>query len=288
MLVLLASNAGCASIGPATPALSAEVGQRIADMQGVHELAVRRYFDAERRRVQDFLDEKWTPLFLRNFVGTSNIVQLVVAAPRLEESRKAQLADAVKLYVSDPALSKQASDAVIRVVEAERAQEPAQLRAALGGAIKDERVATAAATHLASLLGTEEPGVLLIEWAQDAEAEIRQKREELLTPLDTAERAVLAELSSAYADILSAQAVITSRLEAAASVKKEQDRALKELGVDATFDKVKKQLTNVSQAVGKALAKASSGDANTIAERLGVNLQEELDQALEVGPAPKP
>lgn len=69
-------NAGCgATIGPAPAKLSAEVGDRIAEMQGLHQVALKRYFESERKRVETFLQEKWVPRFLENFLSTSELME---------------------------------------------------------------------------------------------------------------------------------------------------------------------------------------------------------------------
>lgn len=68
-------NVGCATMGPAPAKLSAEVGDRISEMQGLHQLALKRYFESERKRVETFLQEEWVPLFLKNFLSTSELME---------------------------------------------------------------------------------------------------------------------------------------------------------------------------------------------------------------------
>lgn len=69
-------NAGCgATIGPAPAKLSAEVGDRISEMHELHQLALKHYFESERKQVETFLQEKWVPLFLKNFLSTSQLME---------------------------------------------------------------------------------------------------------------------------------------------------------------------------------------------------------------------
>lgn len=69
-------NAGCgATIGPAPAKLSAGVGDRIAEMHELHQLALKNYFESERKQVETFLQEKWVPRFLENFLSTSRLME---------------------------------------------------------------------------------------------------------------------------------------------------------------------------------------------------------------------
>jgi hypothetical protein len=85
LLHVAMSCSGCATIGPAAPHLSAEIGTRTADMQAVHTEAVRRYFALERRRVEDFFNQVWLPKFLSNFVTTTDIVKTLARDPKPAE-----------------------------------------------------------------------------------------------------------------------------------------------------------------------------------------------------------
>jgi hypothetical protein len=269
------------------PKLSGEIGVRIADLRGVHEQAVRRYFAAERQRVQGFLDNSWTPQFLRNMVGNTHIVELLTNAPRLDESRRGQIAKTMRLYVSDEKQAKDATEAVLKLVESNRASEPEQIRATLQHSLTDPKQATAAATHIAALLGTEEPAQLMIEWVQDAQAEIHKKEREVLAPLDEAERMVLADLTESYAQLQAAQALLTARLEAAAELTEEQDKVIEDLGAEKMFSAVKQELTKVSAAVGSALSEADGMlDSKAAAKVLGDKLRDELKKILDERPKP--
>jgi ribonuclease HII len=282
---LLIALAGCATVEHSTPALSAAIAKRTVDMQVVHEQAVRRYFAAERRRVEDFFHDTWVPLFLRNMVGNTRIVAMLAATPRLDESRRSEIATAIRLYVDDKQADA-ATEATLKAVESNRSREPNLLRAALKDFVSDAGRADAAATHIASLLGTEEPANLMIEWAKDAEKQIEKKRRELLAPIDEAEQSVLAELAGGYAELHSAQAVLTARLEAAAKVKDEQDQVLEDLGAEKTFANIKHRLTGVSDAVGAALTAADGQLDSAAAEAvLSKTLRDELHKTIAERPS---
>lgn len=74
----------CVSIKPSTVALSDEVGKRIVDMQSSHQMLMSSYFDQEKKKVDDFITETWTPKFLANFIKTSDIMNILKTDPKPE------------------------------------------------------------------------------------------------------------------------------------------------------------------------------------------------------------
>ena len=89
-IALLLSTA-CASVGPAPAALSAELGDRMAEMRGLHQLALERVFENERRRVEDFIEDEWTPLFLKNFLAESRLLPMIDRLGTIGEEERALL-----------------------------------------------------------------------------------------------------------------------------------------------------------------------------------------------------
>ena len=63
--------AACASVPPEAVELSQVAGRRVADAQASHEALAAAYFDLSRQRIEDFIDQRWTPRFLANFVAGS-------------------------------------------------------------------------------------------------------------------------------------------------------------------------------------------------------------------------
>lgn len=72
--VIAIFNAGCATMGPDAAKLSMEVGTRVAEMQGVHQLTLESYFQLERARIETFLQEEWIPYFLKDYLGFSELM----------------------------------------------------------------------------------------------------------------------------------------------------------------------------------------------------------------------
>ncbi len=63
MLVL----GGCASIPPEAPELSIQLGTRISSLESAHIRLLQEFFLEKRRRVDDFIQETWVPLFANEF-----------------------------------------------------------------------------------------------------------------------------------------------------------------------------------------------------------------------------
>ena len=55
--------AGCATIPPEAPELSAELGNRINAIQGANLTLLHRFFDLKRSEIDQFVQEEWVPAF---------------------------------------------------------------------------------------------------------------------------------------------------------------------------------------------------------------------------------
>src|SRR6185295_1930427 len=223
---------------PATPRLSAEVGSRLSDLSAAHEAAVRRYFDGERRRVEEFLEDEWIPLFLKNFLGTSGILQDLEEHQSFTDEEKQQIIEAIRTYLQDPDEAEKAGANLFRELEKGRADEPETTRRVLGPFVEDDHLAEAS-VHIAALLRTAAPAELILDFAEAAHAEIEKERRELMEPLRLLEEDTLSQLNAAWKEALTGQGVITGRLEAASRASAEQDRLLGALGAREEFDNVR-------------------------------------------------
>ena len=146
--------------------------------------------------------------------------------------------------------------------------------------VEDDRL-EAATSHVSSLLRTADPALLLIEWVTDAQEQINLQRQQMLAPLDEAERAASADLAAAYADMLKANGVITARLEAAAKKTEAQDQLLATFGVKDVANDMRMRLADISQAVGAAVSAAGAAvQEGQEATRAASTLIESLRTAL--------
>lgn len=67
------SLGGCASIPPEAPELSAQLGSRISSLEAAHVRLLHEFFAEKRRRVDDFIQETWVPVFAGEFFGDPRV-----------------------------------------------------------------------------------------------------------------------------------------------------------------------------------------------------------------------
>jgi len=60
---LIIMLSGCATIPPEAPELSAELGNRISNIQDANLTLLHRFFDLKRNEVDRFVQEEWAPVF---------------------------------------------------------------------------------------------------------------------------------------------------------------------------------------------------------------------------------
>lgn len=64
---------GCASIPPEAPELSAQLGARISSLESAHVRLLQEFFLEKKRKVDDFIQEVWVPVFAQEFFGDSRV-----------------------------------------------------------------------------------------------------------------------------------------------------------------------------------------------------------------------
>lgn len=221
---------GCAKVPPQAVILSRTVGERLPDIQASHEAFVSAYFEVSRQRVQDFLDQRWIPIFLENFVADSQLME------KLENVK----------HFND--------------------QENGRLQSKLQGAgiSGEEQAKIIAAVNDA--FGDPDRGKLVLLFSASALREIEVKRKALLDPIDAQERATLNELRQNYAQIQQAQATVTAHLSSIQKVTNEQDQVLARLGLLKSRDEIVDKALAANQQIMSILN--SGKDAETIVKQL--------------------
>lgn len=267
----------CATIRKPTVELSAEVGSRLSEMQKLHILTIQRYFDAERQKVEAFLKEKWEPLYLKNFLGESKVLEQLNAASKFDDKKKEELRLALSGYLTDSTEADSAIQKLINGLDESRQNEPDIIRQILTDYVEDNRL-DGAVIHINSLLGTDERARILLEFADAAHEQMMLQRNEMMAPIDKMEREIVAALSKSYNDLTAAQALITARLDAAAKIKGEQDYLLSALGVKETTDQVFGQLSKLSSAVD---TKILSAKLDKGLDKIKGNFREEVDKIID-------
>jgi hypothetical protein len=262
-------STGCGTVSQQTVELSTEVTARVKDLEQAHLLAVDAYFDGQRARVDKFLDEKWTPLFLRNFLGTSGILQDLRAPQSVSQTTVRELEVALGEYLTDPDEAPEATRRLVRAINQGRAHEPATVAGTIEAFVPDDQV-DAASVHIAALLQVETAGVLMMEWSQAATEQIVARRDSLLAPIEAARRQAILEIRQAYADIYAGQGVITGRLEAAARRSTEEAKLVDLVGGEGTAAQLNAKLVAYAEAVNAAFSKADelAGKAKGRAQKL--------------------
>ena len=68
-IILIVASAltfgGCASIPPEAPALSTELGKRLAAIEHANLTLLHRYFDQKRKEIDRFIEAEWVPVFAK-------------------------------------------------------------------------------------------------------------------------------------------------------------------------------------------------------------------------------
>lgn len=248
----------CATISPDTVKLSAEVGNRLSEMQHLHQLALQSYFDAEQEKVEHFLTTEWEPLFLKNFIGNSGIIEMLNNTSRLGDRERNLLATALATYIENPDTLQMAVDSLVENINVARKDEPEKVKSALGIFLQPDEV-NGAAVHLSALLASEEPANLILEFAAAAHVEMNAQRRELIRPIQKARADAIGELSVAYADLIKGQSAITGRLDAASKVHDEQGKVLGMLGLNKTTENIMNKLSSLSTKVDASLQSVVEG-----------------------------
>lgn len=247
-------NAGCGTISSNTVQLSVELTNRIKDIEASHRGFVNAYFDSEIERVDKFITEKWTPLFLRNFLGTSRIMNDLKATIAISETTRNELQEAAKSYLDDPSEAKKMITDLITDLNKTRTQDAQLVDSVVKKYVRAERM-TAASTHLVSLLHVDTPARIIMDFAEDAHLEIRNRRDSLVKPIELARKRALDELAVAYQDFYAGQGVITGRLEAAAQRSAEQAKLVDSVAGEGTAAKLNKRLVDFSADFNSAFSK---------------------------------
>jgi len=204
-IALFLNSSGCAKVPPQAVVLSRTVGERLPDLQASHEAFVSAYFQLSRERVEDFLDQRWIPTFLGNFVHDADLMQKLENVQPLTSAQNTQL----QAKLQEDGISQADQVKVIRAVS--------------------------------NAFGDPDRGKLVLQFSEAALKEIQAKRKSLLNPIDEQERQSLEELRKVYAQVEQAQGTVTAHLSSIQKVSEEQDQVLARLGLlkerDAIIDK---------------------------------------------------
>jgi len=93
---------GCATIPSEAPQLSAQLGTRISAVEAPHRRLLADFFNEKRRRVDEFIQEEWIPLFAKELFSDP-----AIANTWDEVVRSQEMGDRVKfILIAGPRLQK--------------------------------------------------------------------------------------------------------------------------------------------------------------------------------------
>ena len=96
VFALIILYAGCTTIPPETPDLSAELGNRIAAIESANMTLLDRYFSQKRIEIDKFIEEEWVPIFAEAVFSNPKIAQAWETVVR-EDNKKQRLMFLIKL-----------------------------------------------------------------------------------------------------------------------------------------------------------------------------------------------
>lgn len=244
----------CVSISSSTVELSSKVGDRITEMEKLHQASIQRYFDVEEQKIKEFLTNTWEPLFLKNFIGESEVQDKINTASRLDYNLRENIKIALQEYFKEDELEfETAFDRIISRLEENRTLEKNIINDALSDHLQGDELQMAV-SHIGSLSSTDEVAKIIFEFAEAAHLEMKKQQEELLAPIERTRILVSAELSAAYADLIKGQSVITGRLEASRRKSEQQDVLLGLIGANDHFNNISNKLVGISTGVDNFLS----------------------------------
>jgi DNA repair ATPase RecN len=207
-------------------------------LQASHEAFVSAYFQLSRQRVEDFLDQRWIPTFLGNFVEQSNLMQALENVRPLTDAQNTHL----QANLQSAGISPADQAKVIQAVD--------------------------------NAFGDPDRGKQVLLFSEAALKQIQIKRKALLAPIDEQERKSLDELRKVYAQVQQAQDAVTAHLSSVQKVTEEQDQVLERLGLLKTRDAVIDKALETNQEIMSVLDAGKSAeqtvtDLETIVKQLG-------------------
>ena len=256
-ILLLSSIIGCTSIGPSTVELASETTIRIKDLHQVHTEAINQYFDFQEARVKEFIKREWTPLFLRNFLGTSGVINDINNASLISRQTQNELKHAVEFYLDDNSESESLVQELSEKLTQTRGGETSTVNQIMGKYIEKDKLPSAI-SHVMSLLGTDEPALIIMDFAQDAHDQILKQQSLMLKPLQDKRKLLLISINDRYEEVITAQGMITGRLEAASKQSQANSNLAQSIFGEGTEGKIREELLGFGDNVSTALTALSS------------------------------
>jgi len=216
---------GCSSVPNEAVELASLVGERIVDVRKAHILSVKNNFASTEERINTFMDEKWVPHYLGNFVKEANLTDEINKAVPFNSEEIAALRGELALLSIEAAGEDEIVDAVSRA------------------------------------FGDAERGQIVLEFAAAAMQNINAQRDELLAPVQKREKEVLNELEAIYFDLIKMQNAVTAHIQSAAEVESAQDDILERLGLLQKRDEIVEDALALNEKLEGAIKRGNEVDS---------------------------
>jgi hypothetical protein len=284
-IIFLSLFVGCTSIGSATVELSKETTVRIKDLHQVHQEAINQYFDFQETRVEEFIEREWTPLFLKNFLGKSNVIGDIIAVSRISNKTRLEINIAIKIYLSDASESDELTQELIDALSVGRSSERDVTNRILNKYVDDEEL-PGALSHVMALLGTDEPAIIIMEFAEAAHVQILKQRALMLAPIKFKRKEILISINDRYDEVLAAQGIITGRLDAANKQNQAASSLVDSVFGEGTDQEIRKELLGFGENVSNVLTELDSVLSDSSSDDQS-ELNKQLIDVIKSGMAPK-
>lgn len=100
----------------------------------------------------------------------------------------------------------------------------------------------------------------ILAWSEAAVADIEDKRNSLLAPLEKEEKALLADVEEAFRRIQQGNAAVTAHLNSIRKVQEVEGELMKSLGIKDVRENIMKTLANSSEGARKSLEEVQKAD----------------------------
>jgi hypothetical protein len=216
------SVAACVTAPRETIELSDVVAEQASSLERSHRLIVDAYFSELERRIDDFIDTRWTPDFLARAAASDQVRSAT-------EEIRAGLGidpDRLRRTVLD---SRSFSDAEANIIVGALQQAQFDYRTRFGQ--------------------------VMIDFSEAALRQINAQRRTLKEPLEQNRRNLLSALDESYSDLQAGQAAIRAYLASVVELVEEQDRILAKLDVLKERDAAMNAAVEASDAAVEATDK---------------------------------
>lgn len=223
LILLILFNSSCVSIPKEAVTLSTTIGERIIVTQIAHENLIQDYFQKSKTEIDQFLQEKWIPVFLETFVVDSKIMKILDKPKVLSDEDETKIMES--LNKNESFSGQQLANIVL--------------------AINDG-------------LGNSERGAIILDFSQNAVKQINLQRTEMMNVITEREKIVLKELRANYNELIALQNMLTAHVSSAHKVVDSQNEILQKIGLLDNRNQIINDVLKTNKTYSKILNEGSN------------------------------